>query len=145
MPGVPGLATNVPKRSDQRRRQNKSNTVEKVFVSGAVEPPELNLQDPHPIAVDMYEALKSSGQARYFEPSDWQRARLMCEMVSRLLLSKRLSSTLYATIQQDMNELLFTEATRRRVRMEIERGDVDTSEQDARVSQMAAYRRATTG
>lgn len=142
MPGVPGLATNVPKRSDERRRRNKSNAVEKVLLEGNVEPPELNLEDPHPIAVDMYEALKSSGQARFFEPSDWQRARLMCEMVSRLLLSKRLSSTLYATIQQDMNELLFTEATRRRVRMEIERGDVNTSEEDERAAQMSAYRQA---
>lgn len=133
----------VPKRDDQRRRRNLSSVVDKVEMDGVVTPPPLNLPEPHPLAVDMYQALTESGQARYFEPSDWQRARLMCEMVSRLLSAGKLSSMLYTAIQQDMNALLFTEAERRRVRMEIERGSVDTSETDAKVATMAAYRRVT--
>lgn len=132
----------IPKRSDQRRRRNASNQVDSVSIAGAVDVPKLALTDVHPIAADMYRSLTESGQSRYFEPSDWQRARLMCEMVSRLLSAGKLSSMLYAAIQQDMNSLLFTEGERRKVRMEIERGAADTSAQDARVSQMAAYRRA---
>jgi hypothetical protein len=131
----------IPKRSDQRRRRNASNQVDTVAMSETVAVPELALTDVHPIAADMYRALTESGQAQYFEPSDWQRARLMCEMVSRLLDAGKLSSMLYAAIQADMNALLFTEGERRKVRMEIERGVADTSAQDARVSQMAAYRR----
>jgi hypothetical protein len=142
MPGSPGRATHVPKRSDQRRRRNASNAVETVAMEGAVTVPELSLSDAHPLAIDMYESLKQSGQARYFEPTDWQRARLMCEMVSRMLGAERLNANLYSAIQQDMNELLFTEAERRRVRMEVERGGVDTSEQDARAALMSEYRRA---
>lgn len=130
-----------PKRADQRRRRNKV-MIDTVAMDGLVTAPPLNLPDAHPIAADMFESLKQSGQSRYFEPSDWQRARLMCEMVSRLLNSERMSAVLYSAIQQDMNALLFTEAERRRVRMEIERGTVDTSEQDARVAQMSEYRRA---
>lgn len=132
----------IPKRSDQRRRRNASSQVDSVAVAGPVDVPKLALTDVHPIAADMYRSLTESGQSRYFEPSDWQRARLMCEMVSRLLNAGKLSSMLYTAIQQDMNSLLFTEGERRKVRMEIERGAADTSEQDARVSQMAAYRRA---
>lgn len=131
----------IPKRSDQRRRRNASNQVDTVDMSGPVAIPELALTDVHPIAADMYRSLTESGQARYFEPSDWQRARLMCEMVSRLLEAGKVSSMLYAAIQADMNALLFTEGERRKARMEIERGAADTSQQDARVSQMAAYRR----
>lgn len=111
-------------------------------MTGSVAVPGLALDDVHPIAAGMYKSLTESGQARYFEPSDWQRARLMCEMVSRLLNAGKLSAMLYTAIQQDMNSLLFTEGERRKVRMEIERGSADTSEQDARVAQMAAYRRA---
>lgn len=133
----------IPKRSDQRRRRNLSSVVDTVSLAESVEAPALNLENVHPIAADMYESLKRSGQAQYFEPTDWQRARLMCEMVSRLLYAGKLSSMLYTAIQQDMAALLFTEADRRRVRMEIERGSVDTSEYDAKVSTMAAYRRAT--
>lgn len=132
----------IPKRSDQRRRRNASSQVDSVAVPGPVDVPDLALTDVHPIAADMYRSLTKSGQSRYFEPSDWQRARLMCEMVSRLLNAGKLSSMLYTAIQQDMNSLLFTEGERRKVRMEIERGAADTSAQDARVSQMAAYRRA---
>jgi hypothetical protein len=142
MAGVPGRATQVPKRSDQRRRRNATNAVEKVAMEGTVTVPDLGLIDAHPLAIDMYESLKQSGQARFFEPTDWQRARLMCEMVSRLLSADRMSAVLYSAIQQDMNELLFTEAERRRVRMEVERGGVDTSEQDARAALMSEYRQA---
>lgn len=132
----------VPKRSDQRRRKNLANAVDTVTMSEPVAIPELALTDVHPLAKDMYESLTESGQSQYFEPSDWQRARIMCEMLSRLLYADKLSSMLYTAIQTDMAALMTTEAERRRLRVEIERGAADTSAQDAKVSQMAAYRRA---
>lgn len=132
----------IPKRSDQRRRRNLASAVDTVTMSEPVVVPELALTDVHPLAADMYESLKSSGQSQYFEPSDWQRARLMCEMLSRLLYAGKLSSMLYTAIQQDMAALLMTEADRRKLRLEIDRGAADTSAEDAKVSQMAAYRRA---
>lgn len=131
----------IPKRSDQRRRRNLASAVDTVTMSEPVVVPELALTDVHPLAADMYESLKSSGQSQYFEPSDWQRARLMCEMLSRLLYAGKLSSMLYTAIQQDMAALLMTEADRRKLRMEIDRGAADTSAEDAKVSQMAAYRK----
>lgn len=132
----------VPKRQDQRRRRNKTQPVDTVQVSGAVEIPDLGLTDVHPLAKDLYESLKTSGQARFYEPSDWQRARLMVDMLSDLLYSDKRSSMMYSAIQQDLRDLMVCEADRRRLKMEIQRGEADSSEQDARVAQMAAYRRA---
>lgn len=132
----------LPKRSDQRRRRNLASAVDTVTMSEPVVVPELALTDVHPLAADLYESLKKSGQSQYFEPSDWQRARLMCEMLSRLLYAGKLSSMLYVAIQSDMASLMMTEADRRKLRLEIERGAADTSAEDAKVSQMAAYRKA---
>lgn len=138
---MPGPA---PKRSDQRRRRNRAEPVDTVALSHSVPVPELALTDVHPLARDLYESLKDSGQSMYYEPSDWQRARIMVEMLSFLLRdeSKR-SSMMYGAIQQDLRDLMVCESDRRRLKIEVERGAADTSEQDARVSQMAAYRRVS--
>jgi hypothetical protein len=94
--------------------------------------------------VDLYQSLRDSGQAVYFEPSDWARARLMCLMLDRLLRSgsTRGAATLYQALQVDMSALMMAESDRRRLRVEIERGPVYTDAEDAHVAQMAAYRKA---
>lgn len=132
----------VPKRKDQLRRRNASEPVDTVTLSGRVEVPDLDLVAVHPLARDLYDSLKESGQSMFYEPSDWQRARLMVSMLSDLLTTDgKRSSMMYAAIQQDLRDLMVCEADRRRLKMEIDRTPADTSEQDARVSQMAAYRR----
>lgn len=132
----------VPKRSDQRRRRNKAEPTDTVTLSQTVAVPELGLTDVHPLARDLYDSLKESGQSLYYEPSDWQRARLMVEMLSSLLYEPgKRSSMMYVAIQQDLRDLMVCEADRRRLKLEIERGASDTSAEDARVAQMAAYRR----
>src|SRR5882757_6354402 len=71
-----------PKRSDQLIRRNIPETpVEKITAIGAVPIPELDLTSlgavrVHPLVVDFYESLKESAQNKFFEPSDWQTARL---------------------------------------------------------------------
>jgi len=134
----------VPKRSTERRRRNKTSAVETVKVDApapAVPAPNPNW---HPIAGDWYASLVESGQAIYFEPSDWQAARFVAEVMSKNLKQKRFSSVLFAAVWAAMNDLLTTEASRRRVRMEIERGDVDHG-QPAGVTAIADYRKAVGG
>lgn len=113
----------VPKRSTERRRRNKDSQVE------TIKPPTLAVDAPaatptwHPIALDWYESLKTSGQAQFFEPSDWQYARYVADVMSRNLKQRaKFSSVLFAAVTSAMNDLLTTEAARRRVRLEIERG-----------------------
>jgi len=131
----------VPKRSSQRRRQNRVQT-DRVEVAEKVVVPELGIDDPHPIARDFYESLRLSGQAQWYEPSDWQRARVFTQLLSDQLYTGRPSSMMYQALQRDMDALLVSEGERRRVRMEIERLPVDTSVEDAKVAQMARYRQA---
>jgi hypothetical protein len=130
-----------PKRSEQRRRRNKVD-IDRIQVSGPVKAPDLDIEAAHPLAVDLYESLKESGQARWYEPSDWARARLLVWSLSKMLDSGRPSAMLLAALQKDMDALLVSEAERRRVRMEIERDSVDDSAEQAKVAQMEKYRRA---
>jgi hypothetical protein len=138
MPGPP------PKRSSQRRRRNAVD-IDHVELAGTVDAPDLDVEDAHPLAVNLYESLKASGQARWYEPSDWARAQLLVWSLSKMLNTGRPSAMLLAALQKDMDALLVSEAERRRVRMEIERGAPDDSAERAKVAQMEKYRRAAGG
>lgn len=112
----------VPKRSTERRRRNKEgtpDTVRAIVETVAVPAP---LTTWHPIAKAWYESLESSGQSKFFEPSDWAAAQYVAESMSVNLKQRRFSSQLFAAVWDAMEDLLTTEAARRRVRMEIERG-----------------------
>lgn len=134
----------VPKRSTQRRRRNKVD-IDTVRLDDVVEVPPLMLEDCPQIVTDFYDSLRRSGQARYYEPSDWQRARLMCWHLAYMLRANKPSSVMYTALQKDMEALLVSEGDRRRVRMEVERKPADTSLEDARVAQMNRYRNAVAG
>lgn len=142
MPGVPGKGGHTPKRSSQRmghRTKAELAAVDKVSVPGAVEVP-AESDEWHPIALDWFRSLAESGQARFLEPSDWQAARYVAEVMTRNLNADRFSAQLFANVFSAMESLLTTEASRRRVKMEIERGDPGGTEQDSPVAQLDEYR-----
>jgi hypothetical protein len=116
----------VPKPSDQRRRRNKTDasgapnevTADESSSSGA-KAPRVN-GNWHPVAKRFYAALRSSGQARYYQPSDWAVAELLCESISRELRSKEPPKA--ASVQAWLKGaavLMATEGDRRRLRMEL--------------------------
>ena len=73
----------IPKRSEERRRQNKPETpLDKVDATGPVAIPKANPKW-HPVAKSIYESLKSSGEAKFYEPSDWSTAYMLAESLSR--------------------------------------------------------------
>ena len=109
----------VPKRASQRRRRNVTEPTTTVAVQGDVAVPPLDLEDVHTLARSMYEALARSGQARYFEPSDWQYARWAAFVQSKAL--QQPTAALVMVVDKLLSNLLVTEADRRRVRMEINR------------------------
>src|SRR5699024_2566977 len=112
----------VPKREEQRVRRNKDDVpVEKVTAIGPVEAPPLDIENPHPLVIDFYDSLPESAETQYWEPSDWQWARVTCHFLSKTLWDKRPSAQMLQVIQTSMSDLLVTEGARRRVRMEIER------------------------
>lgn len=112
----------IPNRQTQRVRRNKPETpIETVTAIGTVQVPLLDFPDPHPLVVDLYRSLYQSAQSKYYEPSDWQYARLALHFADQLLKSSRPSSQLLVTVNQMLSSLLVSEGDRRRVRLEVER------------------------
>jgi len=112
----------VPKRDSERIRRNKPDIeTDTIQVIGEVIVPELGLSDPHPIVADLYESLRDSGQARYYEPSDWEFARLTCHFLDQQVKASRPSGQILAVLHSMMTDLLISEGSRRRVRLEVER------------------------
>lgn len=145
MAGTAGTRGPVPKRSTERRRRNKESKTETVTaLTEKVEQPPADSKW-HPIALEWYESLASSGQAKFYEPSDWIFAKYVAEAMSRNLRAPKtkFSSVLFASVCSGMSDLLTTEAARRRVRMEIERSDA--SEEPASVTAIADYRKRLSG
>lgn len=110
MPGPP------PKRSDQRRRRNKIDPVEKAVSDGAVRGPDL-VGRHRAVAVRWYEALRRSGQARWFEPSDWAAAELVVLAIDQFV--EKPSAFMFGQLMSAQASLLVTEAERRRLRIEL--------------------------
>lgn len=117
----------IPKRSEERmghrsKEEKSERTQAPAGAPAAV--PDLPEPDPlwHSIAVDWYLSLRESGQAAFYEPSDWAMARYAAELMSRGLSSDRPPNGQYvAALNSVMTSLLTTEGDRRRARMELER------------------------
>lgn len=111
----------APKRESQRRRQNVTEPVEHAQSDGALRGPELTGQ--HSAAAKRwYEALRRSGQAQFFEPSDWAyAAEIVCTAIDAY--TKKPSAMMMASINSAMTSLLVSEADRRRVRLELDRAE----------------------
>jgi hypothetical protein len=129
----------APKRSSQRRRRNKTASSTAVTVHGPVEQPPLDLDDPHPLAVAMYESLAKSGQAALMEPSDWEYARWVALVQSQA--AARPSAMMLMAVDKMLANLLVTESERRRVRLELERGPVVDPDEQAAVTSLSMSRR----
>jgi hypothetical protein len=132
----------VPKRSEERRRRNKSGETERVAMDGDVLVPAPH-ENWHPIAHDWYCSLAASGQSQFFEPSDWEAARYVAEVMTKNLEGK-FSAVAFAAVWSAMTDLLTTEGARRRVRLEVERGGGEV-EEPAGVTAIAQYRRRVAG
>lgn len=141
--GTAGTRGPVPKRSSERRRRNKESAVEilPALKPGTVaQPPAKSTW--HPIAKSWYASLAESGQAQFFEPSDWWYAQYLAEALTvNLRQGKKFSAMLFAAVQSGMNDLLTTEAARRRVRLEIDRSLPGDNEQSASVIAIGAYKK----
>lgn len=131
----------VPKRSSERRRRNKSNDVDLVGYDGPVEQPPTS-EHWHQIAADWYSSLAESGQAQFYEPSDWQTARYVAEAMTRNLEASRFSAQMFAAVNSAMTDLLTTEGSRRRARLEIDRG---SAEDNSPVTAIDDYRKRLAG
>lgn len=112
----------MPKRSAERRRRNLVPGETRVRLEGEVRPPGLP-RGTHPIARRWYASLRESGQSVFYEPSDWAAAVFVADTMTRLINARRFSAPLFASIWSAMEDLMTTEQSRRRARLEVERGE----------------------
>lgn len=120
MSGVPGAGGPIPKRSSERRRTNSAPAETVTPPAAPVAAPDLP-EGTHPLAREWYESLQVSGQAQYYEPSDWTQAKFVAATMTQFFLMGGSNANMFAAIQAAMRELLTTEGARRRVRLEVER------------------------
>lgn len=134
----------VPKRSVERLGHRAKGDRPTQAASGVREPvPAPPARDDwHEIARHWYESLAYSGQARFYEPSDWMTAIVIAEQISRELGEKYLGMTEtgphYGTapisgqslsgILKGMTALLATEGDRRRAQLELTRAANEAEE-----------------
>ena len=86
-----------------------------------------------------------SGQTRFYEPSDWAVAYLLCETVTEFQRSKMKNGQMLASIQSLMSDLLMTEGSRRRVGIELDRKTADEVERDENIVVMSKWREKMLG
>lgn len=146
----------VPKRSQERRRRNKTDRNGEQYLpdridlqnfdGDLVEPREPN-PDWHPAAMAIWEAALQSGQRIFWEPSDWAMLGLTCSQISQLYRddfiiekvkqpmeggegggevlvygSKPMTGQEFSAILKAFSVLGMSEGDRRRMRIELERG-----------------------
>lgn len=111
----------APKRSTERHgHRGQADEPEQVEQDGAVSVPPAG-ESWHSVAREWYESLPASGQSKFYEPSDWQQAHFCAELMHRALTDEKVNAQLVAQIRGLMTDLLTSEASRRRVSMEIVR------------------------
>lgn len=132
----------VPRRPEERRRTNEPDipltTVDiATLAKQEVEIPAAD-ENWHPVARAWYDSLARSGQATFFEPSDWATAYVLAESLSRdlnpypVVISKKGEDTEIEWVPMPMKgasvaaflkgatSLLATEGDRRRVSVMLE-------------------------
>jgi hypothetical protein len=97
----------------------------------------------HPIAAQWYASLAQSGQAQWYEPSDWATALFVGEAMDNALCRQMVPAMVSALLKA-CSDLLATESSRRRLAIELRRGDVDAGTSPA-VTVISDYRKAVSG
>lgn len=115
----------VPKRSDQlsRERDAKRRDGGGVEITkGTLRPVTIPDADPdwHPAALMIWDAMAKSGQADYYQQSDWAYAWSLCDDLSYYKGRGNRSGQMLASLLSGLDRLLLTESERRRARIELQ-------------------------
>jgi hypothetical protein len=126
-----------------RPRSRKGSEYAEPASTGEWRAPVIPDPDPdwHPIARQLWDSLSTSGQADWYQSSDWAVAYSICDDVSYYKRSSKRSGQMLASIYSAMSSLLLTEGDRRRVRIELER-EPEIEDRSAGVVAIAEYRKA---
>jgi hypothetical protein len=129
----------IPKRSEERTRRNKPENEGGIPLSkGERVPYRVPPADSAwcPRAKQWYRSLARSGMREYYELTDYEYARVLCDALTEYY--KRPTAMMLATILQGMTSLGVTEGERRRMRIELE--DPKELETSASITAINNYR-----
>lgn len=131
----------IPKRAEDRRGHRaryEDDKITRLTVQGTVEQPAV---DPawHPIAKQLWAAMGESGQARFYEPSDWAVAYSLMDDLSYYKRSSKRSAQMLQSMMSALASLLLSEGDRRRVALELQR-TTDESDDENKVAVMDKWR-----
>ena len=107
----------TPKRDAERRRTNKRPPTT-AAARGGNHPQPRALKGWHPSMTRWYKSLAESGQAQFYEPSDWEAARLIADFGTELI-NDGLKASGFAALWSAMGDMLTTEGSRRRMSVEL--------------------------
>lgn len=81
------------------------------------------LPDPqwHPIATGIYDSVQTSGEVSWYQDSDWWMLYNLCEELSDYKKQDRRNGQILSSILSALDNLLLTEAARRKARIELQR------------------------
>jgi hypothetical protein len=134
----------APKPASQRRRRNKPGSygaAEPTVAGQGDEQPPLGFE-AHELVVDLWAALGSSVEGRFYSAADWQRARWELWYANTVMTASQVpSANQWTTIQRGVDELLVSPAVKRRAGIELRRNGVDVDEAAA-VSMVGKYKRS---
>jgi len=129
--GISGPIPNAD--ADLARKRTRKGGDVKPLTIGTRRPTRIPRVDPqwHPIAKNLFNAVKRSGQSDFYQDSDWWLLYSLCEDLSVYKTPRheeddgtvwygRRSGQMLQTIMSSMERLLITEGDRRRVRIELQ-------------------------
>ncbi|WP_405799486.1 hypothetical protein [Streptomyces sp. NBC_01506] len=132
----------IPNREeDLARPRSRKGTDEQDAKKGLMRKVTVPRADPewHPIAKQLYDSLKKSGQADFYQQSDWAYAYALCDDLSHYKKSGKRSAQMAQTLYSALGNLLVTEGDRRRVRLELQEPEAEMT--SASVLAIADYKR----
>lgn len=108
----------VPKRSESRQRRNSPEPTQ--VPTGVVEVKQPSgSRSWSPSARKIWKSLGDSGQARFFQPSDWAYAQFVMEEITRYQSGDRQNGQVLSGLLSALTSLLMTEGDRRRAGIEL--------------------------
>lgn len=119
--GKPGP---MPKDPEQRLRTNKTGedglALETFELEGEVLIPWAVFE--HSFVQGLWKSLEESANMKFYEPSDWQYARLTLSLWDRVLMDNKVpSAMMIASLDSMLSKMLVTEADRRRMKIKASR------------------------
>ncbi|MCU1680947.1 MAG: hypothetical protein JWQ81_1686 [Amycolatopsis sp.] len=139
MPGVAGRSGGANrKRSDVKLghattaigHPDHPDNVSKPVAQGSCEQPPLafpeGVDEPLPMTLDLWASMKVSGYDEFYTASDWQTARIYMLAIDdfiRGIVVKGWTAMKMAEVRSMMAELMTLESARRRLKIEVQRGE----------------------